>query len=121
MKKLLFVLFILGMFYQGNAQPDHTTILGKWEYNVVTDYSPMSGVLIFSEKEGKLSGEVAPAEGGLFPMTKVEVLEDNFLYFELKPEYDVIKVKVKIDGKKFKGTGSTYEGEFALSGEKKEK
>jgi len=120
MKKLFLVLFILGIIYQGNAQNDHSTILGKWKYNVETDYSPMAGVLIFSEKEGKLAGEVAPDEGGNFPMTKVEMHEDNTLYFELKPEYDVIKVTVKVDGKKFKGTGSTYQGEFALSGERKE-
>ena len=120
MKKFLFVLFILGVFYQGNAQPDYSTILGKWKYSVETDYSPMGGLLIFSEKDGTLKGEVAPDEGGFFPMTKVEMRENDTIYFELKPEYDVIEVTLKIDGNKLKGTGSTYQGDFAVSGEKKE-
>lgn len=121
MKKLIFVLFSLSLFsFVVNAQSDHEKILGKWKYSVTTDSSPMGGVLVFSEKDGNLKGEVAPDDGGLFPMTKVEMRENNTIYFELKPEYDVIKVTLKMDGNKLKGTGSTYQGEFEVTGEKKE-
>jgi hypothetical protein len=121
MKKLIIVLFVLNLFaFAANAQSNNEKIIGKWKYSVETDYSPTGGVLIFSEKDGKLKGEVAPDDGGLYPMTKVEMREDDTIYFELKPEYDVIKVALKIDGNKLKGTGSTYQGEFTVTGEKKE-
>jgi hypothetical protein len=120
MKKLIIVLFVLNLFvFAVNAQSDYEKIIGKWKYSVETDYSPMGGVLIFSESDGQLKGEVAPDDGGLFPMTKVEMRGDNTIYFELKPEYDVIKVTMEIDGEKLKGTGKTYEGEFVVTAEKK--
>jgi hypothetical protein len=37
---------------------------------------------------------------------------------EIKTESDLIKVTVKVDGKKFKGTGSSYQGEAPITGEK---
>lgn len=120
MKKLLAVLFILGITTSVFAELKPKQIVGKWSYTVQTDQGDMTGSLKFVEKEGKLSGEVHSDDGGVFPMTKVELKESNTLYFELKPEYDVIKVTVKVENKKFKGTGSTYQGEFALVGEKTE-
>lgn len=80
----------------------------------------MTGILKFVEKEGKLTGEVFTDDGGIYPMTKVELKEENTLYFELKPEYDIIKVTLMIEERKFTGSGSTYEGEFPLKGEKTE-
>lgn len=121
MKKLIFAFFSLFLFsFVVNAQSDHQKILGKWKYSVETDSSPMEGLLIFSEKDGTLRGEVAPDNGGIFPMTKVEMRENDIIYFELKPEYDVIKVTMKVEGNKLKGSGSTYQGDFAVTGEKKE-
>jgi hypothetical protein len=121
MKKLIIVLFALNLFaFVVNAQSEHEKIIGKWKYSVETDYSPTGGVLIFSERDGKLKGEIAPDEGGLYPMTKVEMRENDSICFELKPEYDVISVALRIDGNKLKGTGSTYQGEFTVTGEKKE-
>ena len=118
MKKLLIVLFVLGLSVQGFAQLNAKQVVGNWKYTVDTGEGQMTGVLKFIEKEGNLSGDVITNEGGTFPFTKIELKEENVLYFELKPEYDVIKVTVKIEGDKFKGTGSTYEGDFALTGEK---
>lgn len=120
MKKLLIILFILGVSTQLFAEIETSQVVGKWKYTVVTDQGEMTGVLKFVEKEGKLTGDVLSDDGNTFPMTKIELKEGNTLYFELKPEYDVIKVTVQIKGEKFAGTGSTYEGEFALTGEKVE-
>lgn len=120
MKKLMVLVFFLGIFFHGNAQTDYEPLLGKWKYSVESDASPMGGVFIFSERDGKLKGEVAPDEGGLYPMTKIDLRESDTIYFELKPEYDVIKVALKIDEEKLKGTGSTYQGEFVITAEKKE-
>ena len=52
--------------------------------------------------------------------SKVEIKEDNVLYFEFTPEYDPIKITLKIDGKKFTGKGVTYNGEAEIKGEKTE-
>jgi hypothetical protein len=93
----------------------------KWNYTIETETGDeMTGVLIFVEKEEKLTGEVNSDDGGIFPMTKVEIKEENTLYSELKPEYDVLKITLEVKDKKFKGNGSTYEGEFTLFGEKTE-
>lgn len=120
MKKLLLVVFILGISTQLFADIKDKQLIGKWKYTVVTDQGEMTGHLKFVKEEGKLSGEVIGDDGNSFPVTKIELKEDDVLYFEVKPEYDVIKVTVKIEGKKFKGTGSTYDGEFGLTGEKVE-
>jgi len=120
MKKILTVLFILCISAQVFAQITPKQIVGKWKYTVVTEMEDITGVLKFVEKEGNLTGEVYSDDGGMFAMTKVEIKEGNILYFELKPEYDVLKVTLNIDGEKFKGKGSTYESEFALFGEKSE-
>jgi len=120
MKKLLVLLFVLGISTQLFADISAKQVVGKWKYTVVVDGGEMTGILKFVEKEGKLTGEVISDDGGMFQMTKVEIKEGNILYFELKPEYDVIKVTIKIEGKKFKGSGSTYDGDFSLTGEKVE-
>jgi hypothetical protein len=120
MKKLLVLLFVLGISTQLFANISAKQVVGKWKYAIETDQGNMTGSLNFVEKEGKLTGEVYTDNGDMFTMTKVEIKEGNILYFELKPEYDVIKVTLKIEGKKFKGSGSTYEGEFPLTGEKTE-
>lgn len=120
MKKLLIVLFVLAISTQVFAEIKPKHVVGKWKYTVETEQGEMTGVLKFVEKEGKLTGEVQTDDGGVFPLTKVEIKEKNTLYFELNPDYDVYKVTVTIDGKKFEGTGNTSQGEFALTGEKVE-
>lgn len=120
MKKLLSILFILAISTQVFAKLNPKQVVGNWKYTVVTEQGDMTGTLKFIEKEGKLSGEVYSDDGGVFKMNKVEIKEGDLLYFELTPEYDVIKVTVKIEGEKFKGSGSTSEGEFVLIGEKTE-
>jgi hypothetical protein len=120
MKKFIVLLFVLALSTQLFANISAKQVVGKWKYTIVTDNGDYTGTLKFVEKEGKLTGEVYSDDGGMFKMTKVEIKEGNVLYFELVPEYDPIKVTVKIEGKKFKGSGSTYEGDFPLVGEKTE-
>ena len=120
MKKVFIFVFTLCISLQLFAELKTKQVVGKWKYTVVTDQSSISGSIKFIEKEGELAGEVYTDDGGIYPLTKIEIREGDVLYFELKPEYDVIKVKVTIEGKKFKGTGTTYDGEFMLTGEKTE-
>ena len=120
MKKLFVLLFVLGLSTQLFANISVKQVVGKWKYTIATDNGDYTGSLKFVEKEGKLTGEVYSDDGGMFKMTKAEIKEGNVLYFELAPEYEVIKVTVKIDGKKFKGSVATSEGEIPLLGEKLE-
>jgi len=120
MKKLIILLFVVGISTQLFAEITVKQVVGKWNYTVLTDQGNLSGALKFTEKEGKLSGEVIADDGSIFSMTKVEIKEGNILYFELKPEYDVIKVNVKIEGDKYKGTVTFPQGETAVTGSKTE-
>ena len=117
MKKILAVLFILSISTQVFAKLKPKQVIGKWNYTVVMDGGEMKGVFNFSEKEGKLVGEIVTEEGYIFAFSKVEIKED-ILFFEFTPEYDLITIKLKIDGDKFKGTGSSNGGEAPITGEK---
>ena len=120
MKKILSVLFILCISTQVFAKLKPKQIVGKWNYTVVMDEGELKGVFSFSEKEGKLAGEIITEDGYNFAFSKVEIREENTLYFEFTPEYEMYKITLKIDGKKFKGTGSSSGGEAPIAGEKVE-
>lgn len=118
MKKILSVLFILCISAQVFAKITPKEIVGKWKFTVETDQGEMKGVFNFTEKDGKLAGEIVTDEGYNFEFDKVEIKGENTLYFTLTPEYDTIEVTLKINGKKFKGTGSGGNGEAPITGEK---
>jgi hypothetical protein len=120
MKKLLILLLVLGIASPIFAKLESKQLTGTWKYSVVTDQGDMTGVFRFTEKEGKLTGEVVTSDGYTIPITKVEIKEENNLYLEIKTENDLIKVNLKVDGKTFKGTGTSYEGDAPITGEKQE-
>ena len=120
MKKLLFALFIVAISSQAYGQLTVKQVLGDWKYLVSTDQGDLTGVMKITEKEGKLAGSISSDDGNTFPVTKLEIKEEKILYFEIVPDYEVIKVSLKIDGKKFAGTVGTSEGEIPITGEKKE-
>ncbi len=120
MKRILIALFVLAITLQVSAKLKENQLLGKWKYEVVTDQGNMSGVFHFMEKDGKLAGEVITDDGYTIPFTKIEIKEENMLYLELQTDSDVIKISVKVDGKKFTGTGSSYQGDAPITGEKQE-
>ncbi|NOR75131.1 MAG: hypothetical protein GQ525_08215 [Draconibacterium sp.] len=120
MKKLLIILFILGISTQLFAEITVKQVVGKWKYTVTMDEGELKGVFNFTEKEGKLTGEIVTEDGYTFAFSKVEIKDENTLYFEFTPEYDLIAITLKIDGEKFKGTGSSNGGEAPITGEKVE-
>lgn len=120
MKKLFILLFVLGISSPIFAKLDSKQLTGIWKYSVVTDQGDMTGVFKFVENEGKLTGEVLTNEGYTIPFTKIEIKEENQLYLELKTESDLIKVTVKVEGKTFKGTGTSFQGEAPITGVKQE-
>jgi hypothetical protein len=120
MKRFLSILFILCISTQVFAKIKPKQIIGKWNYTVVMDEGELKGVFNFTKKEGKLAGEIITEDGYTFSFSKVEIKEENTLYFEFTPEYDLIAITLKIDGDKFKGTGSSNGGEAPITGEKVE-
>ena len=120
MKKLLILLFVLGISLSSFTGLDEKDIIGNWKYEVEINYEIMTGILKFEKKEGKLTGEVQTDMGDYLPLTNVEIKENNILYFELVPEYEIIKANLTIEDKKFTGTIGNYEGEIAITGEKVE-
>ena len=120
MKKLLFAFFVLAISSQVFAEITVKQVLGDWTYNVNTDQGALTGVIKITEKEGKLAANIYSDDGNTFPVSKIEIKEGDILYFELVPDYEVIKVSVKIDGKKFAGTVGTDEGSMPITGAKKE-
>ncbi len=52
-------------------------------------------------------------------MEKVEIKGD-VLSWEIVPDYEPIKISMKFEGKKYKATGTSNQGEFQVVGEKKE-
>ena len=120
MKKLFILLFVLGITSPTFAKLTSKQLTGTWKYSVVTDQGDMTGVFKFLEKEGKLTGEVVTSDGYTIPITKIEIQEGNNLYLEIKTENDLIKVNLKVEGKSFKGTGTSYQGEAPVTGVKQE-
>ncbi|MEN8118280.1 MAG: hypothetical protein ABFS16_14940 [Bacteroidota bacterium] len=120
MKKLFFILVILGITLSGYADLKPKQIVGKWKYEVDAGGELLTGIFKFAEKEGKLVGEIISDDGYNIPFSKIECKEDNKLYMEAKTDYDLIKIDVKVDGDKFSGMGTNYEGEAPITGKKVE-
>jgi len=108
MKKLFILLFAVCFTLPGFAKLDTKQVIGTWKYKVDTGDQILTGTLKFAEKEDILTVAVITGEGDVFPVTKVETKPENVLYFEIKLDNDLIKVTLKMDGDKFKGTGSNY-------------
>ena len=118
MKNLLIALIVFLLPLQSFAGLDEKEVIGKWKYVVEIDYETLTGTLKFENKNGRLIGEVQTDDGQTFSLTKVEIKENNILYFELQPDYDVIKASLTVEDNKFKGMIGNYDGEVPISGEK---
>jgi len=121
MKKLFILLIAVSFALPLFAKLDTKQVVGTWKYKVDTGDQILTGTLTFAEKENALTVAVVTGEGDVFPVTKVESKPENVLYFEIKLDNDLIKVTLKVDGNKFRGNGSNYQGEFVVTGEKQNK
>ncbi len=118
MKKLFIFLFAMVLTLPSFAKFEAKQVVGTWKYRVDAGDQVLTGTLKFAEKDNNLTVAVITGEGDVFPVTKVEIKPENILYFEIKPDNDLIKVTLKVNGEKFTGTGSNYQGEFTVTGEK---
>ncbi len=118
MKKITTVFVAMFLVLNVFAKLEESQIIGKWKYSVSTDGGVMNGVFNFTEKDGKLAGQVETDDGYIIPFSKIELKEENTLYLELQTDSDLIKISVKVEGNTFKGTGTSYQGEAPITGEK---
>lgn len=118
MKKLLLIIFVLGISLPSFADLKEKHVIGKWKYEAVTDQGSIFGTLTFEKIDGKLGGEVNTDDGDTFAFTKVEIRENNVLYFELDTGYETLSATVTMEKKKFSGTVGNSQGEMPFTGEK---
>ena len=122
MKKLMILTFlfviVIGSVNVASAQ-GKKELVGSWKYEVPTaPYGYEKGTLVFTEKEGKLVGEVKFADGYKIDMKDVACEEGGVVKCGLYVDYEYISVKAKIEGTKMTGTANTPDGEMKLTAEK---
>lgn len=120
MKKVFAILILATLSFAVQAKLQPKDIVGKWKYTVDAGEEQFTGFFKFEMKEDKITGAIHSDQGTVIPFTKVELGKDDMLKLECKIDYDLIKIDLKVNGKKFSGTGSSYNGEAPVYGEKKE-
>lgn len=122
MKKLMILTFLFAVVLgSANAAVSKASndLVGSWKYEVPSaPYGYEKGTLVFSEKDGKLVGEVKFADGYKIDMKDVKMEEGGVLKCGLYVDYEYVSVKAKIEGTKMTGTVNTPEGEMKLTAEK---
>jgi hypothetical protein len=118
MKKMITLVFVVLLSLPLFGKLTEKQVVGKWKYTVETGESQLTGIVKLTDNDGKLSGEVITDQNDVFKLSKIELQENNVLYFELQPDYEVLKVKVTIDGNTFKGKVGTQQGDFEIKGKK---
>ncbi|HSO89270.1 MAG TPA: hypothetical protein VLQ91_22140 [Draconibacterium sp.] len=122
MKKLMILTFLFAVVIgSANAVVSQASkdVVGNWKYEVPSaPYGYEKGTLVFSEKDGKLVGEVKFADGYKIDMKDVKMEEGGVLKCGLYVDYEYVSVKAKIEGTKMTGTVNTPEGEMKLTAEK---
>jgi len=118
MKKLIIALFVLGIALPSFAGLKLKGVVGTWSYEIVTDMETLTGTLVF-EKDGKeLTGKVITDDGQTIPLTKIEIKENNVLYFEMEVDYNLLKSTMTIEDKKYIGTISSDGRDLTVTGKK---
>lgn len=120
MKRLLFVMLVMGLSLSTFAGPKEKDMLGTWKYRVETDQGDLTGTITIEKKEGKLVGEVNTDQGEVLAFSKVELKEKDVLYMELDTGYELLEISLTLKGKSMEGTVGSEQGSFPMSMEKVE-
>ena len=120
MKNLLFGLFMLFVVTPVFAEIKAKHVAGTWTYNLQAPDGNLTGSLEFTkEKNDKLSGKVITDTGDTYTMIKVEIQDGDVVYFELQPDYELIKVSMTLKDDTYKGIVAVSQGEMPVTGEKR--
>ena len=120
MKKLMLVLFVLGISLQSFAAPKEKDFIGTWKYKVETDEGTLTGTMKVEKKDGKLVGEVNTDDGEVFTFSKIELKENDVLYMELDTGYETLELNLTLKDKVLEGTVGNDMGAFPMTCEKVE-
>ena len=120
MKKIMLVLFVLGISLQSFAGPKEKDVLGTWKYKVETDQGDLTGKLVFEKNDDALVGKVNTDDGEAFTFSKVELKENDILYCELDTGYEILELTLTVKGKAMEGTVGNEGGSFPITCEKDE-
>lgn len=124
MKKLIVFAVVVAAFasMSFSTNSGHPKILiGNWKYVVTTAPPGLdSGTIVFSEKEGKLVGQIEAANGTKMEMKAIS-FENDELKFSVYVDYDYVSIKATVKGKELKGTVNSPEGEMQLTAQKQVK
>lgn len=120
MKKLLILLFALGISISSFAGLKSKDVVGEWNTLIVISDTQMTGSFIFYEKRGELKGEYIPSEGTKSTISKIKInKKNNTLTLEIPRETDIpIEFILIFENKKFRGKGWINEANFEINGEK---
>ena len=119
-KTLIFALLLVITIGGLNAAVTggNNDVVGNWKYEVPSAPAGYEkGTLTFTEKEGKLTGEVKFADGYKIAL-KEATYKDGLLKCGLYVDYELITVEAKIDSTKMNGKVISSEGEMKLTAEK---
>jgi hypothetical protein len=119
MKKLFILFIVLTITFPVFSQLKDSHVVGTWDYTVETGSDVLKGVITLAKNDGKLTGQVATNDGYTLPFSKIEIKPENVLYLELQTDSDVIKITVTVENNKFKGVGSSYQGDAPITGVKR--
>ena len=119
MKKSLFLLLLMAMTIPAMAGLKEKHVIGTWTYQADAGSETLTGTITFSNAEGMLTGKVNTDMGDFIAMTRVEIRDNNVLYFEVPTDYEVLKITVTMNKKSYAGTIASQQGEIPISGEKK--
>jgi hypothetical protein len=120
MKKLMLVLFVLGLSLPSFAKLKEKDVIGTWKYKVETDQGNLTGSFTIEKKDGKLLGAVNTDDGEEFTFSKIEIKEKEILYMELDTGSDLLELSLTLEGKTLEGTVGNYSGSFPMTAEKVE-
>ena len=118
MRKLVIALFILGIAMPTFAGLKPKDVAGTWSYELKMDYESLNGKLKFEKNGKELTGEVINDDGYSFPMTKIEIRDNNEVYFEMEADGVPYKATMIIDGKTYKGSVDVNGMELPVAGKK---
>jgi len=121
MKRLIILSLFVAMFagvVNAAVSQSNKEIIGEWKYEVpAAPYGYEKGVLVLSEKEGKLAGEVKFADGYKIELKNITYAESVFKC-GLYVDYEYVSINAKVDGNNMKGAVKTPEGEMPLTASK---
>lgn len=123
--KNLFILAIfalMGFLNQVHAaHANQSDVAGEWKYEVPqAPYGYQEGILILTETENKLEGEVKFSDGYKVSLKEIS-FQNGKLKFGLYIDYEYISVEADLTNAEMKGFVNSPEGKMGLTAKKVKK